>query len=67
MASGLSIGMSIGLGGIAAVGLGAIADSIDLQAALLVCAGAAVVAAAMAALLPGAVRRVEAEELVAAA
>ena len=31
MASGLSIGLSIGLGGIAAVVLGAIADSIDLR------------------------------------
>ena len=40
MASGLSIGMSIGLGGIAAVALGAVADSIDLQAALLICAAA---------------------------
>ena len=30
MASGLSIGFSIGLGGIAAVFLGAVADSVDL-------------------------------------
>src|SRR5581483_6412282 len=34
MASGLSIGFSIGLGGIGAVALGAVADSIDLRAAL---------------------------------
>src|SRR5580765_905163 len=40
MASGLSIGLSIGLGGIAAVVLGALADSIDLRAALYVCAAA---------------------------
>jgi len=39
-ASGLSIGLSIGLGGIAAVALGALADTVDLRAALLVCAAA---------------------------
>jgi len=33
-ASGLSIGFSIGLGGIGAVALGALADSVDLRAAL---------------------------------
>jgi FSR family fosmidomycin resistance protein-like MFS transporter len=38
MASGLSIGFSIGLGGMAAVVLGALADSVDLRAALWVCA-----------------------------
>ncbi len=67
MASGLSVGMSIGLGGIAAVALGAVADSIDLRAALLICAAAAVVAAVLAVWLPGAARRVEQEELAAAA
>ncbi len=40
MASGLSIGLSIGLGGIAVVALGALADSVDLRAALYVCAAA---------------------------
>jgi FSR family fosmidomycin resistance protein-like MFS transporter len=34
LASGLSIGFSIGLGGVAAVFLGAVADSIDLRTAL---------------------------------
>ena len=34
MASGLSIGFSIGLGGVGAVALGALADSVDLRAAL---------------------------------
>ena len=34
MASGLSIGFSIGIGGIGAVALGALADSVDLRAAL---------------------------------
>jgi MFS transporter, FSR family, fosmidomycin resistance protein len=35
MASGLSIGLAIGLGGVAALTLGAIADAVDLEAALL--------------------------------
>jgi MFS transporter, FSR family, fosmidomycin resistance protein len=61
LASGLSIGLSIGLGGVAAVGLGALADRIDLDRALWVCAGAALVALALAARLPssGPARRVE--------
>jgi MFS transporter, FSR family, fosmidomycin resistance protein len=66
-ASGLSIGLSIGLGGVAAVGLGAVADSIDLRAALLICAGAAFVAFALAVLLPGKAGRLEPEKLAAAA
>jgi FSR family fosmidomycin resistance protein-like MFS transporter len=52
MASGLSIGLSIGLGGVGAIALGAIADSIDLRAAMYVAAGAAVVGLVMAILLP---------------
>jgi FSR family fosmidomycin resistance protein-like MFS transporter len=52
MASGLSIGLSIGLGGVGAVALGAVADSIDLRAALYVAASAALIAVALAALLP---------------
>jgi FSR family fosmidomycin resistance protein-like MFS transporter len=51
-ASGLSIGFSIGLGGIAAVILGGIADSIDLRTALLVSASGAIVATALTVLLP---------------
>ena len=35
MASGITVGLAMGLGGIAAVALGAIADSVDLRAALL--------------------------------
>jgi MFS transporter, FSR family, fosmidomycin resistance protein len=38
VASGLTIGLSIGLGGIAAVLLGALADSIDLRTALIISA-----------------------------
>jgi MFS transporter, FSR family, fosmidomycin resistance protein len=34
MASGLSIGLAIGLGGVAALTLGAVADAVDLKAAL---------------------------------
>ena len=41
MASGLAIGFSIGLGGVAAVILGAVADSVDLRTALFVSAGGA--------------------------
>jgi FSR family fosmidomycin resistance protein-like MFS transporter len=52
MASGLSIGFSIGLGGVAAVILGAVADSIDLRTSFYVCAAAPVVAFALTVLLP---------------
>ncbi len=52
MASGLVIGLSIGLGGIAAVVLGAIADSVDLESALWVCAVAPIVGIVLTLLLP---------------
>ena len=52
MASGLVIGLSIGLGGIAAVLLGAIADSVDLETALWVCAAAPVIGIVLTLLLP---------------
>jgi FSR family fosmidomycin resistance protein-like MFS transporter len=52
MASGLSIGLSIGLGGVGAVALGAVADSIDLRAAMYAAAGAAAAALALAVRLP---------------
>ncbi len=38
MASGLSVGLAMGIGGLAAVVLGAVADAIDLKAALTICA-----------------------------
>ncbi len=38
MASGLSIGFAMGMGGVAAVAIGAIADSVGLETALWVCA-----------------------------
>ena len=52
LASGLSIGFSIGLGGIAAVTLGAVADSVDLEAALWVCALAPLLGIVLTLLLP---------------
>jgi MFS transporter, FSR family, fosmidomycin resistance protein len=51
-ASGLSIGFSIGLGGIVAVILGGIADGIDLRTALLVSAGGGIVATVLTTFLP---------------
>ena len=65
-ASGLSIGLSIGLGGVAAVALGALADAVDLRAALYVCAAAPVVALALALPLPSsrAGRRLQVEPVV---
>jgi FSR family fosmidomycin resistance protein-like MFS transporter len=66
MASGLSIGLSIGIGGVAAVALGALADSVDLRTALYVCAAAPVVSILLGAFLPvDTVRRRLAPELAA--
>jgi FSR family fosmidomycin resistance protein-like MFS transporter len=57
MASGLSIGFSIGLGGIGAVALGAVADSVDLRAAMWVVAAAPVLAIVLGLRLPSSTRR----------
>jgi FSR family fosmidomycin resistance protein-like MFS transporter len=57
MASGLSIGFSIGLGGIGAVLLGAIADSVDLRAAMWVVALAPVLAIVLGTRLPSSSQR----------
>jgi FSR family fosmidomycin resistance protein-like MFS transporter len=57
MASGLSIGFAIGVGGIAAVLLGAVADVVGLESALLGTVAAPVVAFALCYLLPTAVAR----------
>ena len=51
-ASGLVIGLSVGLGGVAAVALGRLADMTSLRTALLVAAAAPVVASALAFMLP---------------
>lgn len=52
LASGLVIGFSIGLGGIAALSLGALADAVDLEAAMYACAVVPVAAVVLGLLLP---------------
>jgi len=52
MASGLSIGMAMGIGGVAAVVLGAVADAIDLETALTVSAIAPALGVVLCLLLP---------------
>jgi MFS transporter, FSR family, fosmidomycin resistance protein len=52
MASGLSIGLAIGLGGVAAVVLGALADTVDLRTAVLATAAGPALALAVSWLLP---------------
>jgi MFS transporter, FSR family, fosmidomycin resistance protein len=52
MASGMSVGLASGLGGIAAVALGAIADAVDLRAALLLMGVAPVLGVIVTLLLP---------------
>jgi MFS transporter, FSR family, fosmidomycin resistance protein len=63
LASGISIGFSIGLGGIAALALGAVADSIDLRTAMYACAAVPALAIVPAFMLPSsrAPRRLEPE------
>jgi MFS transporter, FSR family, fosmidomycin resistance protein len=52
LASGISIGFSIGLGGIAALLLGAVADAVDLETAMYACAVVPALAILPAVLLP---------------
>ena len=52
LASGLNVGLAVGLGGLAAVALGAVADAVDLETALTVCAVAPIFAAGLCLLLP---------------
>jgi MFS transporter, FSR family, fosmidomycin resistance protein len=63
LASGISIGFSIGLGGIAALALGAVADSIDLRTAMYACAAVPALAIVLGLMLPSsrAPRRLAAE------
>jgi FSR family fosmidomycin resistance protein-like MFS transporter len=56
VASGLSAGLSIGIGGIGAVVLGAVADSVDLRTAMWVAAAVPVAALALGVLLPSSQR-----------
>jgi MFS transporter, FSR family, fosmidomycin resistance protein len=55
-ASGLVIGLSVGLGGVAALALGWVADATSLRTALFVAAAAPMLAIVLAALLPAARR-----------
>jgi FSR family fosmidomycin resistance protein-like MFS transporter len=55
-ASGLVVGLSVGFGGIAAVGLGVLADATTLRTALLIAAAAPMLAVPLAAMLPSARR-----------
>jgi FSR family fosmidomycin resistance protein-like MFS transporter len=52
MASGLSIGLAIGLGGVAAVTLGAIADAVDLETAVMITALGPAICIVLTLLLP---------------
>ena len=52
MASGLSIGLAMGVGGVAAVILGAVADAVDLKTALTICACAPALGIVLCFLLP---------------
>ncbi len=60
LASGLNVGLAVGLGGVAAVALGSVADAVDLETALTLCAVAPVVALVPCLLLPAPGRRVAA-------
>jgi FSR family fosmidomycin resistance protein-like MFS transporter len=52
MASGLSVGLAMGIGGVAAVVLGAVADAVDLKTALTVSACAPALGVVLCTLLP---------------
>jgi FSR family fosmidomycin resistance protein-like MFS transporter len=57
MASGLSIGLAIGLGGVAALTLGAVADAVDLETAVVATAAGPALAFFVTLLLPPSPRR----------
>jgi FSR family fosmidomycin resistance protein-like MFS transporter len=57
MASGLSVGLAMGVGGVAAVVLGAVADAVDLKAALTICAVAPAVGVFFCLKLPAPAKR----------
>jgi len=56
MASGLSVGLAMGVGGVAAVILGAVADSVDLQTALVISAVAPAIGVVFCLRLPAPLR-----------
>ena len=65
MASGLSIGLAMGVGGVAAVVLGAVADAVDLKTALTISAFAPALGVVLCLMLPAPAQRarVTAEQL----
>jgi MFS transporter, FSR family, fosmidomycin resistance protein len=58
LASGLTIGLALGVGGVAAVGLGVLADALELRTALLACAVVPAPALALGLRLPSSRARV---------
>jgi FSR family fosmidomycin resistance protein-like MFS transporter len=58
MASGLSVGLAMGVGGIAAVAVGAVADAVDLRTALTLSALAPAVGVLLCLKLPAPLRPV---------
>jgi FSR family fosmidomycin resistance protein-like MFS transporter len=65
MASGLAVGLAMGIGGVAAVLLGGLADRVDLQTALVVAAAAPALGVVLCLFLPSPGQRVVAEPLTA--
>ena len=57
MASGLSVGLAMGIGGVAAVVLGAVADAVDLKTALTICAAAPAIGVVVCLRLPAPAKR----------
>ena len=65
MASGLAVGLAMGIGGVAAVLLGGVADAIDLKTALVLAALAPAIGVVLCLLLPSPRRRVAARPVIA--
>jgi FSR family fosmidomycin resistance protein-like MFS transporter len=65
MASGIAVGLAMGIGGIAAVALGGLADSVDLRTALVVAAAAPAIGVVLCLLLPSPRPRVRVQPAVA--
>jgi FSR family fosmidomycin resistance protein-like MFS transporter len=57
LASGLNVGLAVGLGGVCAVAIGAVADAIDLESALTICAVAPIIATGLILFLPDPAQR----------
>ena len=56
MASGIAVGLAMGIGGVAAVALGGLADSVDLETALIVAACAPAIGVVLCLFLPSPAR-----------